>query len=106
VSEKILLVLASLAVGGLIVWLLQQRSHWRGSYFAEQDAHRDALDRAVEAEVVAADAQQQLDYLKKYIVSLQNKPVVAILNDSQFSSLVQNVCGFLGTVSMNPKEMS
>lgn len=105
-SEKLVFGALAIALGGLIVWLIQQRSYWKGAYLAEQDSLYAAVDRAGEAEREAQEAQTELEYLKKFIVSLHNKPVVAVLNDQQMNGLIQSVVGFIGSATLNPKDMS
>lgn len=105
-TEKILVVLVGLAIGGLIVWLLTERTRWQGMYYSGQYALDTANDRASDAEREAQSYQEQLQFNKQFLASLYNKPVIAALNDSQFTNLVSHCTAAMAAASAKPTDMN
>jgi hypothetical protein len=104
--EKILIAIVAAGCTAFVGWLFTDRARWQGSCVEARYALDAANDRAIEAERDAQKAMDELGYLKGYVVTLLNKPVVAILSDQQLQALTQNVVGYLSAMQSAPGQMS
>lgn len=112
---EILIILAFLPLcgavtGGAIIFLTFRLNYWKNKFYDRDDDFKGVLERAVEAETKKSEIETEMKFQKQTLLmlanSLQNKEIVAVLNDTQVQRIVQCLGQLVSSVDKKPEELN